>query len=232
MTTNIIKQTRVNNVDSLQKLVDGYTKYAATAPSVVLAGVTLKPGDIVAKLQGAIDQSKAVTSAAANWHSQIATERNVAQQIKPLLLLVRRTLELAYSSQLDALADFGVAPRKSAVVSPQTRAAAALKAKATRAARGTLGKKQKASITAPVVVTPTSASPIKSVTTAAGTTVTTAASTPSVTVAPTVSGASTAVPTAMDAATPVTVPIATAPAPTPTSSPPAPANTPTPATHS
>jgi hypothetical protein len=44
---------------------------------------------------------------------------------------------------VDALATFGLTPRKPRVVSPEARVAAAAKAKATRAARHTMGKKQK-----------------------------------------------------------------------------------------
>jgi hypothetical protein len=150
----------------LQKLVNGYTKYTASAPPIVLAGATLKPTDLVAKLQALISMENAVTSAGAAWHSQVATQRGVVVQAKPLLQAIRQSLQSAYSSQLDVLADFGLTSRKKAVVSPETRAAAALKAKATREARGTAGKKQKATITAPVVITPASATPIKSVTAA------------------------------------------------------------------
>jgi hypothetical protein len=166
MATNNDTKSRVITVDSLQKLVDGFTKHAATTPSLVFAGVTLKPSDVVARLQALIARSNAVNSAAAAWHGQVTTKRKAVLQMRPLLGLVKQMLEGAYSLQLDVLADFGLAPRKKTVVSPQTRAAAAVKAKATRAVRGTTGKKQKAAITAPVVITPTSGSPIKSVTTA------------------------------------------------------------------
>jgi hypothetical protein len=186
MAANITKKSRANTIDSLQKLIDGLNKHASTAPSVMLAGVTLRPSDVAAKLQALIAEFNAATTAATAWHNQVMTERNAAQQTKPLLLLVRRTLEAAYASQLDVLADFGLTPRKKTVISPQTRAAAAAKAKATRAARGSMGRKQRSAITAPVVVTPTSASPIKSVTTASGTTT-------SLTAIPATTGASNAV---------------------------------------
>jgi hypothetical protein len=213
MATNITKKTRVITVDSLQKLVDGFTKHAATTPSLVFAGATLKPSDVVARLQALIAQHNAVNTAAAAWHSQVTTERNAALQMRSLLGLIKQMLEGAYSSQLDVLADFGLAPRKKTVVSPQTRAAAAVKAKATRAARGITGKKQKAAITAPVVVTPTSASPIKSVTTAAGNTVTASGATTSMTAAPAATGAASAVVGAgggVTAATAAVVPAAAA----------------------
>ncbi len=162
MSTTINKAARVNEVAALQQLVDGLTQNAATAPSVVLAGVTLKPGDIVAKIQARLAVAKAVTSAAATWHGAVQTDNAAAEQLKPLVATVKQTLIAAYSTQLDVLAEFGLAPRKKPVVSPATRTAAALKAKATRTARGTMGKVQKAAITAPVTITPATATPIKS----------------------------------------------------------------------
>jgi hypothetical protein len=154
MSTNIIKKARVNEVDALQKLADGLTQHASTAPAVVLAGVTLKPSDVVAKLQARIAQAKAVSSAAANWHSTVQTDQTAAAQLKPVLSAVKQVLLAAYSTQLDVLADFGLSPRKKPVVSPATRTAAALKAKATRAARGTKGTQQKAAITTQVTIAP------------------------------------------------------------------------------
>jgi hypothetical protein len=178
MATNLIKTTRVNSIDLLQKLANGYAQYSTSAPLIVLAGATLKPSDLVAKLQALVATENAVTSAGAAWHSQVATQRAAVLQSKPLLLAIRQSLQSAYSSQLDVLADFGLTPRKKAVVSPETRAAAALKAKATRAARGTAGRKQKAAITAPVVITPASATPIKGVTVAPSAPATTSPSPP------------------------------------------------------
>jgi hypothetical protein len=162
MSTTINKAARVNEVAALQQLVDGLTQNAATAPSVVLAGVTLKPGDIVAKIQARLAVAKAVAAAAATWHSAVQTDKAAAEQLKPLVATVKQTLIAAFSTQLVVLAEFGLTPRKKPVVSPATRTAAALKAKATRAARGTTGKVQKAAITAPVTITPATATPIKS----------------------------------------------------------------------
>jgi len=161
MSTNTIKKARVNEVDALQKLADGLTQHASTAPSVVLAGVTLKPSDVVAKLQARIAQAKAVSSAAANWHSMVQTDQSAAAQLKPLLSAVKHVLLAAYSTQLDVLADFGLTPRKKPVVSPATKTAAALKAKATRAARGTKGTQQKAAITTQVTIAPATTTAVK-----------------------------------------------------------------------
>ncbi len=161
MSTNITKKARVNEVDALQKLADGLTQHASTAPSVVLAGVTMKPGDVVAKLQARIAQTKAVSSAAASWHGMVQTDKSAAAQLKPLLSAVKQVLLAAYSTELDVLADFGLSPPKKRVVSPATKTAAALKAKATRAARGTKGTRQTAAITTQVTIAPATTTAVK-----------------------------------------------------------------------
>ena len=154
MSTNNVKKSRANEVDALQKLVDGFTQHASTAPSVVFASGTSKPSDLVAKLQASITQAKAVSAAAASWHSTVQMDRAAAAQFKPLLSAIKQVLLGTYSTQPDVLSDFGVSSRKKPVVSPATRTAAALKAKATRAARGTKGTQQKAAITTQVTITP------------------------------------------------------------------------------
>jgi hypothetical protein len=134
---------RAITVDSLPKLVDGFTRHAATTPTIVLAGATLKPSDVVARLQALIARSSAVDTAGAAWQGEVTTELDAVLPMKPQLGLDEQMLEGAYVSQLGALADFGLAPRKKAVVYPRTCAAAAVKARATRAARGTTGENQR-----------------------------------------------------------------------------------------
>jgi hypothetical protein len=154
MTTNKNKRSRSDDIAALQKLSEGLTQHASTVPPIVIAGVTYKPSDVTAKLQTAIAQAKAVLTTEAAWHNAVQTEDAAWKQLKPFLLAVQQILRNAYDGQLDTLADFGVTPRKKPVVSPATRTAAALKAKATRAARGTKGSVQRASIKTDVKVAP------------------------------------------------------------------------------
>src|SRR5271166_5385806 len=121
MATNITKKTQAESIDELQKIVDGYTKYEGTAPSVMSAGVTLKPSDVIARFGARIAQAKSVDSAAANWHSLVHTDKSAAAAFQPLLSTVKQVLLGAYSTQLDVLADFGLTPRKKPVVPPAVR---------------------------------------------------------------------------------------------------------------
>jgi hypothetical protein len=56
---------------------------------------------------------------------------------------LKQALLVAFAGQIDALADFGLTPRKVHVFTPEQRIAAAAKSRATRAARHTMGSKQK-----------------------------------------------------------------------------------------
>jgi len=60
---------------------------------------------------------------------------------------LRQAMMVAFGAQLDTLADFGLAPRKARVQTPDQKIAATAKAKATREARHTLGKVQRSKIT-------------------------------------------------------------------------------------
>jgi hypothetical protein len=196
MAANIPKKNRPSEIDALQKLCDGLAKHATAIPQVVIAGTAMAPADVVAKLQARIAVAKAVQTTKATWQGAVKADIAATVQLQPFLSGLRQTLLAAFTGQVDALADFGLTPRKKAVITPETRAASALKAKATRAARNTLGKKQKAKITAPVTITPATATPVKM----PATTATAPATAPA-----------TATATATPTATPTPTPVAPAP---------------------
>jgi hypothetical protein len=161
MATNLPKKNRPSEIDALQKLADGLTKHAAAIPQMVIGGVTTTPADAGTKLQARITVAKAVVTTRATWQNAVAADETATEQTKTFLSGLRQTLLAAFAGQIDVLADFGLTPRKVAVLTPAERAASALKAQATRAARNTLGKVQKAAITANVTITPATATPVK-----------------------------------------------------------------------
>ena len=116
--------------------------------------------DLQSKLQLRIDQAKAVEAARATWQNAVKADREARTQAKTFVSSLKQTVLAAFVGQIDALADFGLSPRKAAVVSADAKVAAALKAKATRAARHTMGPKQKAGIKGAVIVTPATSTPV------------------------------------------------------------------------
>ena len=142
MSTN----TRIKEQTSDRKLIDGLNKHQAIVPSVLIAGAPIKTVDVIATLQARLATANAAQSTRATWLNAVKADRDERAKTKTLLLALRQALQLMFSGSIDTLADFGLAPRKARVITPEKKAAAALKAKATREARHTMGKKQKSTI--------------------------------------------------------------------------------------
>jgi hypothetical protein len=160
MASNTPKKSRSSEAAALQRLSNGLGIHSQTLPHAVIGGVTMATADLQSRLQVRIEQGKAVEVARAAWQNAVKTDRQARTQAKTFVSSLKQTVLAAFVGQIDALADFGLSPRKAVVVSPDTKVAAALKAKATRAARHTMGPKQKASIKGAVVVTPATATPV------------------------------------------------------------------------
>jgi hypothetical protein len=166
MASNTPKKNQIDQTTADQKLIDGLTKHAATLPSIVIAGTSTTTADIVAKLQARITAIKTVQTTKATWQAAVQAARTEQATTKTFVSGVKQALLVAFAGQVDALADFGLTARKVTVLTPEEKVAAAAKRTATRAARHTLGSKQKAAIkgtvtpTTPVTATPPAATPI------------------------------------------------------------------------
>ncbi len=73
-------------------------------------------------------------------------DRDERAKTKTFVSGFRQTLKVAFDGSIDALSDFALSPRKLHVPTPEQKAKANAKAKATRAARHTMGPKQKLAI--------------------------------------------------------------------------------------
>ena len=129
-----------------EKLRAGLTTHAPTLASFTLASQKVQTADVIAVLQSRSNASKAVESARAAWLAAVAEERNEQGKSKTLVSGIKQSLHLMFAGSADTLAEFGLTPRKARVVSPDVKVAAATKAKATRKARHTQGKVQKAQV--------------------------------------------------------------------------------------
>jgi hypothetical protein len=158
MSTTNSSKARVDNQAADQKMIDGFNKHAQTVPSLFVAGTTLKAADIITVLQTRLSTANAAQSTRGTWQNAVKADRDERAKTKTLVDGVRQALLVALSGSIDVLADFGLSPRKPRVLSPEKKAVAAARAKATRKARGTMGKVQKkgvkGAVTATLVVTP------------------------------------------------------------------------------
>ena len=145
-------------------LIAGVQKHLLNT-SLIVDGTTFTGAQLVQSLQGRVTANAAVVTAKAAWQSAIKTDTDPAAVT--FVAQLTQAIRIMYASSVDVLADFGVAPRKVRVVDPATQVEAAAKARATRAARHTLGKNQKKSIKGSVATAAAPATPAEAASTPA-----------------------------------------------------------------
>ena len=143
MGINTPKNNRIDETAADQHLIDGFTRHAATITTMAIGGASLPTKDIIATLQSRIDSTKTVLSTRATWQTAVQADRAVRDKTKTTVSGVKQGLLVALAGHLDTLADFGLTARQKHVATPEQKLAAAAKAKSTRAARHTMGSKQK-----------------------------------------------------------------------------------------
>ncbi|HEY4015864.1 MAG TPA: hypothetical protein VGM06_21135 [Polyangiaceae bacterium] len=139
-----------SNADSL--LLAGLQKHFANTATLSFGGATHAPADIQTALSNRAAATAATAAATTTFHDAVAAEQEVRSSTQKLVADFRAFALATFGDDLEALSDFGLKPRKKAVRAPETQVAAAQKALATRKARGTKGKKQKAAIKGTVEV--------------------------------------------------------------------------------
>ena len=126
-----------------KQLIVGAQKHFASAASLAFASATHTPAEVETALQAVVDLRAGVETARATFDSKVATEEAQMETIRPLMRAFVAFVRVTFANSPDVLADFGLKPKKART--PQTiteKAAASARAKATRAARHTMGAKQ------------------------------------------------------------------------------------------
>jgi hypothetical protein len=161
MGTSNKKQGKSTEAALAEQLIAGTQKHFGTATTLAFASASFTPAQIETSLQQLATLRNDVDDARTALAAKLAVE---ADQAPALLAFMRAFVQFvmsAFSKSPDILADFGLQPKKArAPLTVEQQAAAAAKRKATRAARGTKGAKQKAGITGAVtgvVITPVTA---------------------------------------------------------------------------
>ena len=157
-TKNVLNRTERQDAD--QKLIDGLNTHASTLPSLTIGGTSYTTAAVVAVLQARIAAANAVIPARASWQGTVQADRDERTKTKTFVSGLRQALLVAFAGSIETLADFGLKPRKARTPrTPEQKAAATAKAKATRAARHTMGSKQKAKVKGTVAPTAPATSP-------------------------------------------------------------------------
>ena len=125
------------------QIVAGIQKHLQTTPSLPLAGATYSPADLVTLLGSRTSQAATVASTHAAWLAAVAAEQALSTKLSPILRGLRQYVLNSFGAESPVIADFGFTATVRKTPVPATLVAAAAKAKATRAARHTMGTVQK-----------------------------------------------------------------------------------------
>ena len=139
--------TKTNRVVQDQQLLLGLEKHFGKSAVLAFAGGKHKVADLLEALQARVDASSAVVPAKAAFHAAVEKERDAVASSEDTLAALRTWIVAVHGNDRAILSDFGLAPKKERRALTSAEAAQrALKAKATRAARHTMGSRQKAKI--------------------------------------------------------------------------------------
>jgi hypothetical protein len=154
------KPSQAAALAGVQALIAGTQKHFPSA-QFTLGNTVYTTANLVQIFQDLIAATAAVTPAQATATDAVAARRAMEAKVGPIIQAYVSYLRVTFSDAKAQLTDFGLQAKKARTpVSPQTRLTATAKAKATRAARGTVGKKKKLAVhgdVTGVIVTPVTA---------------------------------------------------------------------------
>jgi hypothetical protein len=154
---NPSEQNKVTRQVRIGQVIDGIQKDFSTLPTMNLGGTSYTPAALVTTLQEALNAAKQTSVSKAAWMADVQAERNVLAKVGPTLRYIKAFVVAQFGDTQDAsqkLADFGFSPRKVPTKNIAVKSEAIVQGKATRAARGTLGSKQKTKIKGTVPAVP------------------------------------------------------------------------------
>jgi hypothetical protein len=139
--------TRTADAALAGRLIAGIGKRFANVGALTFAGSTLTPAQVTDKLNQLVALRNDVNVARANLKVKVAAEQASAPSLREFMLLFVAFVKASFAGLADALGDFSLQPKKARA--PRTTeeiAAANAKRKATRAARGVMGSKQRKNV--------------------------------------------------------------------------------------
>ncbi len=155
--------TKLTLEQQIRGLIAGTQKHMPTG-SLTVGGATYTGATIVQALQGLADSLASVDAAKASWKEALKNETDARAKVGPVVQDYRSWLVASLGNAPSTLADYGLSPPKARTpLTAEEKVAQAQKAKATRAARHTMGSVQKKAVkgtvpaAAPVI--PSTASP-------------------------------------------------------------------------
>ena len=155
-----IKNSKGQVAAAAKQLIAGADKHLTGVTQVPLLGSSFTPAQITSELQSLVTMRADVDASKATTKAKIANEATQMPALRAFMSAFESFVKGAFGSSPDVLADFGITPKARVPLTVQAKAAAAAKRASTRAARHTMGSKQKKGIKGDVtgvLVTPITA---------------------------------------------------------------------------
>lgn len=127
-------------------MIFGFKKHYVATPSIIVEGIQYQTTDVENALQASIDAAAATAAAAAAFHKAVAAEGAANAKGDALYRGSKAVLVNQYKTSLETLADFGITLQPAQTPDAMTVANAVVKRNATRAARHTMGSRQRSHI--------------------------------------------------------------------------------------
>jgi hypothetical protein len=144
-TVNVTTQ-KADAVLQLQALLHGIQLKLPGVDPFLLYRLTLSRDELVKRIQTRLDTAIATKASRQAMHNAVAAERAAQAEFKPIRSALRSYLAGVYSANAPELQEFGFVQNRRPAKTVASKAAAVAKGKATRVARATKGRKQKAAI--------------------------------------------------------------------------------------
>jgi hypothetical protein len=143
----IMRKSNATVVSRVQKLIGGLETYSGTK-ELVLNGEPVKCSVFVQQLQAKLDLLNAVVTAREAYRLAVAAAKPVTPSIDAAVVQVKAYAATTFGVGSEAYVAMGYTAPKRTPPTIETMAHAVVQSRATREARGTLGRKQKLAIQA------------------------------------------------------------------------------------
>ncbi len=141
--------------------ISGIKKRFANVPTLTFANATYATADLVALFQSVLDTTAATAPLKAQWQQSVQVARDTAGKVGPILRAFKAYVRALFAGNAEALTDFGMSASTPRTPTVAAKAKAVAERSATRAARRTMGKRQRQAIKGTLPATPPPASPTK-----------------------------------------------------------------------
>jgi hypothetical protein len=128
------------------KTTAGGLKQLLAHQTLILNGSPVQVDDLIAEIDGYVAQLGTTAMAYSMWLAEVQTTRTAETQLAVRLAALQTYLVATLGAGSQTLVHFGFEPRKPPKRTVRAKAAAAVKSRATRAERHTIGPRQKAAI--------------------------------------------------------------------------------------